>query len=293
VLRIRKSFRLKTKRGAFAHRIQSGIAHADGGDITATSRRIRSCRRQGLPGLPWRWHSRPSCCRTGPSPLAVRLIAGHGAWGGREKLRPGRPDAARLEGGLRLPGGCLEASGDPGPEEGRQPGIIQRAGAPAGGQGPGTSRWSPPVRSRLPGRRIVSGVTSSRSPWRRALDITPSRVASRALSAQFSFGWHGCRRCSTASWWRRIKISAVRQVSSRRDSRSHVAVRVIRRKANCRHMTGDHHGQAAGMASLLVIAADGILGTHRRPRLPRRPGCPRRSRPELRPVPRVGDHVIT
>jgi hypothetical protein len=27
-------------------------------------------------------------------------------------------------------------------------------------------------------------------------------------------------------------------------------------------MTGDHHGQAAGMASLLVRAVDGILGTH-------------------------------
>jgi hypothetical protein len=38
---------------------------------------------------------------------------------------------------------------------------------------------------------------------------------------------------------------------------------VIRRKTNRRHMTGDHHGEAAGMASLLVIAADGILGTHR------------------------------
>jgi hypothetical protein len=28
-------------------------------------------------------------------------------------------------------------------------------------------------------------------------------------------------------------------------------------------MTGDHHGQAAGMASLLVKAVDGILGTHK------------------------------
>ncbi len=55
----------------------------------------------------------------------------------------------------------------------------------------------------------------------------------------------------------------MRYVSSRRDSRSHVAVRVIRRKTNRRHMTGDHHGQAAGMASLLVRAVDGILGTHK------------------------------
>jgi len=106
-------------------------------------------------------------------------------------------------------------------------------------------------------------VTSSLSPWRRALGITPSSVASSARSAQFRFGRRGCRRCSTASWWRRIKISAIRHVSSRRDSRSHVAVRVIRRKTNRRHMTGDHHGQAAGMASLLVRAVDGILGTHK------------------------------
>jgi hypothetical protein len=28
-------------------------------------------------------------------------------------------------------------------------------------------------------------------------------------------------------------------------------------------MTGDHHGQTAGMATLLVRAVDGILGTHR------------------------------
>jgi hypothetical protein len=39
---------------------------------------------------------------------------------------------------------------------------------------------------------------------------------------------------------------------------------VIRRKTNRRHMTGDHHGQTAGTATLLVRAVDGILGTHRR-----------------------------
>ena len=37
-------------------------------------------------------------------------------------------------------------------------------------------------------RRIVSGVTSSRSPRRRALGMTLARVASRARSAQVSFG---------------------------------------------------------------------------------------------------------
>jgi hypothetical protein len=56
-------------------------------------------------------------------------------------------------------------------------------------------------------RRIVSGVTSSRSPCRRAFGITASRVARSARSAQSS--------------------------------------RVIRRKTNRRHMTGDHHGQTA------------------------------------------------
>ena len=108
-------------------------------------------------------------------------------------------------------------------------------------------------------RRMVSGVTSSRSPWRRAFGITPSRVASRARSAQVSFGRRGWRRCSTASWWRRIKISAIRHVSSRRDSCSHEAVRVIRRKTNRRHMTGGHHSQTAGTATLLVRAVDGIV----------------------------------
>lgn len=32
---------------------------------------------------------------------------------------------------------------------------------------------------------------------------------------------------------------------------------------NRRHMMGDHHGRSAGQATLLVRAADGILGTHR------------------------------
>jgi hypothetical protein len=39
---------------------------------------------------------------------------------------------------------------------------------------------------------------------------------------------------------------------------------VIRRKTNRRHMTGDHHGRAATRATLLVRAADEILGTHNR-----------------------------
>ena len=60
----------------------------------------------------------------------------------------------------------------------------------------------------------------------------------------------------------RVKISAVFQASSRRDSRSQEAARVVRRKTNRRHMTGDHHGREAGRATLLVRAMEEILGTH-------------------------------
>ena len=37
---------------------------------------------------------------------------------------------------------------------------------------------------------------------------------------------------------------------------------MIRRKTNRRHMTGDHHGRTSEKATLLVRAADEILGTH-------------------------------
>ena len=37
---------------------------------------------------------------------------------------------------------------------------------------------------------------------------------------------------------------------------------MIRRKANRRHMTGDHHGRTSEKATLQVRAADEILGTH-------------------------------
>jgi hypothetical protein len=135
-------------------------------------------------------------------------------------------------------------------------------------------------------RRIVSGVTSSRSPCRRAFGITANRVARSARSAQSSLGRRGCRRCRTASWWRRIKISAVFHVSSRRASRSHAASRVVRRNMNRRHMTGDHHARMAGRATLLVRAADEILGTHSGVDVPQRPRIanvkPGRGTPRLR-----------
>ena len=48
-------------------------------------------------------------------------------------------------------------------------------------------------------------------------------------------------------------------------------IRVISRKTNRRHMTGDHHGRTAARATLLVTAADEIFGTHRFHRLPAKP----------------------
>ena len=95
-------------------------------------------------------------------------------------------------------------------------------------------------------RRIVPGVTSSGIRLRWVFGIAPSRAASSARSAQFRSGRRGCRRCRTASWWRRIKISAVFHASSRWDSRSHSASLVIRRNTNRRHMIGDHHREAPG-----------------------------------------------
>jgi hypothetical protein len=112
-------------------------------------------------------------------------------------------------------------------------------------------------------RTIVSGITSSLSPCWLAFGIRPSGVAIRARSAQFSFGRHGCRRCRTTTWWRRIRISAVFHASSRRDSRSHAAILVIRRKTNRRHMVGDHHGRTAGRQPCWSGPWTTFFGTHR------------------------------
>jgi hypothetical protein len=64
--------------------------------------------------------------------------------------------------------------------------------------------------------------------------------------------------------FQRRGASAVCHVSSRRDSRSHAASRMITRNTNRMHMIDDHHGPGAGRANLLVRAVDGSLGTHRR-----------------------------
>jgi hypothetical protein len=50
--------------------------------------------------------------------------------------------------------------------------------------------------------------------------------------------------------------------SARRESRNPAATRVTRRNTNRRHMTGDHHGRTTRRATMLVRAADEILGTH-------------------------------
>jgi hypothetical protein len=154
---------------------------------------------------------------------------------------------------------------------------IRGSRGPAGGPGPGCCggsqagrscrawTWRPSGGGRCRGASAGSclGRPAASAPGA-AVSVSPrAGVASRARSAQFTFGRRGCRRCSTASWWRKIKISAVSHASSRRDSRSHEATRVIRRKANRRHVIGDHHGWTAGRATLLVRAMDGILGTHR------------------------------
>jgi len=67
--------------------------------------------------------------------------------------------------------------------------------------------------------------------------------------------------------FQRRGASAVCHVSSRRDSRSHAASRMITRNTNRMHMIDDHHGPGAGRANLLVRVVDGILGTHKVRRL--------------------------
>ena len=124
----------------------------------------------------------------------------------------------------------------------------------AGWDGRGFRRWpglAIGMQSRLPSvpRRLGLALAASRSPGAALSGITPSRVASKARCAQFTFGRRGCRRCCTASWWRRINITAVSHASSRRDSRSHEANRVTKRHANRRHMISDHHGRMAGRAA--------------------------------------------
>jgi hypothetical protein len=63
-------------------------------------------------------------------------------------------------------------------------------------------------------RRIVAGVTSS--PRRRGAGSSRARAAITARSVQLIRG-RGRRRCSTASWWRRTRIS-ISLATSERDA---------------------------------------------------------------------------
>jgi hypothetical protein len=61
-------------------------------------RNVLFCRGQGLPRSPWRRYSVHRACRTGLWPLTAKLIAGHGAGGGRQGPRPVCPGAAGVLG---------------------------------------------------------------------------------------------------------------------------------------------------------------------------------------------------
>ena len=113
-------------------------------------------------------------------------------------------------------------------------------------------------------RRTVSGVTSRCSSWWRAFGITASRVARSARSAQFSFGRRGCRPAAAGQRADGAGSRSLRSSISTHagEPQPRVASRVVRRNMNRRHMTGDHHGQMAGRATLLARAMDEILGTH-------------------------------
>jgi hypothetical protein len=96
-------------------------------------------------------------CRTRP-------VAPHGKAdrGSRRRGERGAPSGtprccrnSRTSPGCRLSAGCLETRGDPGQAEGYRPRNHPASQASAGGQAPGTSRRSPPVRSQSPGRSKV------------------------------------------------------------------------------------------------------------------------------------------
>ena len=110
--------------------------------------RAHACRGRGLPGLPWCLHLRPLCMPTGvvTTPLEAKLVAVtaqrmSGEPGRDARMAPGVEKGSRMAG---TPAGRPTIQGNPRPREGNQPGIIQRAGAPVGGQALGTPRRSRP-----------------------------------------------------------------------------------------------------------------------------------------------------
>ena len=110
-------------------------------------------------------------CRTRTVPLAVELIQGHGAGGEREPSQtPGCRRARGPGSGMAgLPAWCLRTPGAPGPGGGRQPGIIEQAGVPAGGRTPVNLAVEPA--GAVPGRRGYRRVQLSGA----SRQVVPSR----------------------------------------------------------------------------------------------------------------------
>ena len=156
-----------------------------------------------------------------------------------------------------------------------------------------TSRWCQ--------RSSVAGVTMRLARTEVGRSLTSAEITGR--SAQSGCGFASWRRRTATSWRSmsssaslaaverseqcgqprltgRIKISAVFHASSCRDSRSHAAIRVIRRKTSRRNMTVDHYDRMPGRATPLARAMDGILGTHST--ILKRGACPRLAGRSLR-----------
>jgi len=124
--------------------------------------------------------------------------------------------------------------------------------------------WRRRVMSRCQ-RKIVSGVISSRSPVAARLRYHAEQGREQGPVCPVQLRAVLLLPLQDGELVARIRISAIFHASSRRDSRSHVVTRAMRRKTNRRHMTGDHHGRTAGRATLLLTATDGNLGTHSLP----------------------------
>ena len=102
-------------------------------------------------------------------PLMVKLIAGHGAGGGRRGPRPERPGAVGVRGlhpgQVPAPGASPRTAGDVSPRSSGGPAPVSQAARPREGHGRvGRLRFSPPARGRtwLPGAPALGpGVTLS------------------------------------------------------------------------------------------------------------------------------------